>query len=439
MLDLPRDGDAPPARRDGVPPPGAAGTEPSGSPSPDVPGGPAERPGGGRVTPGPGGAAGPSGPAGDGAEREGTAGRLDDALLGGPRRWSMRDLAVRLGVGVDEVRAYWRTLGLPHADPDELLLTEADARAMERSTALVRDKGLQAATVTSLVRALGHTSDRLALWQVEALVEDLGTRLGLDDVSARLLVIDRLPEIVPLLEEQLVHSYRRQLAAIAGRYAAEFGEAAAPGDDPLALPLARGVGFADMVSFTRRTARLGPVELSEFVQRFEAATRDVVAAEGGRVVKTIGDAVLFAADDPATGARVALGLAEAFGVDPATPVDAATGAGHAGRMPKLGAVKGQPRTGAREAEGLPTAGGATPVRVGFVWGRVLSRFGDVFGPSVNLAARLTDAADPGTVLVDAPTASALAHDAELRCAPVGTRELSGLGPVDAFRLERLAG
>ncbi|SFB26041.1 adenylate cyclase [Cellulomonas marina] len=370
--------------------------------------------------------------------------RLDDVLLGGSRRWSVHALAEHLGQEVDEVRAYWRTLGLPHPDPDEPLLTDADAAAMERSTALGREHGLAQETVTSLVRALGHTSDRLALWQVEALVEDLSTRLELDDVSARLLLIDLLPQLVPLLEAQLVHSYRRQLAAIAGRYAAEFGEANRPGADPLALPLARGVGFADMVSFTRRTAALGPVDLSVFVQRFEAATRDVVAAEGGRVVKTIGDAVLFAADDPETGARVAVGLAEAFGLDPGTPVDVATGAAHAGRLPKLGAVRGLrgPRAPRHlrpvpdDAEPAPDLT-HTPVRVGFVWGRVLSRFGDVFGPSVNLAARLSDAAEPGTVLTDAVTAAALEGHPTLRCESLGTRELSGLGPVEAFRLRRV--
>jgi adenylate cyclase len=301
-------------------------------------------------------------------------------------------------------------MGLPHADPDDPIYTESDAEAVDRAAALVREHGLDLRTVMTVTRALGHTSDRLALWQVEALVEDMSTRYELDDTTARLLVLDRLASLAPVLEAQLVHSYRRQLAAIAGRYAGEFGQLRDPGPDRSELPLARAVGFADMVSFTRRTAGLGSTDLSQFVQRFEAAARDVVSAGGGRVVKTIGDAILFVADTPATGALIALGLADALGKE--LDVDRETTTG--------GIFEG--------------ARGVTPVRVGLVWGRVLSRFGDVFGPDVNLAARLTDIADPSTVLVDAATAEVLSADPRFVLEPRPARRLAGIGSVAPVRL-----
>src|SRR5690625_5986684 len=93
----------------------------------------------------------------------------------------------------------------------------------------------------------------------------------------------------------------------------------------------------------------------------------VISTAGARVVKTIGDAVLFVADTPEIGAEVALNLSSSI----------------------------------EKAADVP------PVRIGMVWGRLLSRFGDVFGPPVNLAARLTDIAEPGTILVDQPTADEL--------------------------------
>ncbi len=338
-------------------------------------------------------------------EAESTVDGIDAALLGGTRAYSARDLAERAGIGLEIVQGFWSTLGLPHTDADDAFYTERDAEAVDRAVSLVREHGLDLATVITVTRALGHTSDRLALWQVEALVEDMAARYELDDATARLLVLDRLVDLAPVLEAQLVHTYRRQLAAIAGRYAAEFGELGDPGPDRTALPLARAVGFADMVSFTRRTAGLGSTDLSQFVQRFEAAARDVVTAAGGRVVKTIGDAVLFVADDPGTGAMVALGLADALGKE----FDSET-----------------VRSPGGLAEG---ARGVTPVRVGFVWGRVLSRFGDVFGPHVNLAARLTDIAEPSTVLTDPATARHLAEDGRFWLEPQAPRELQGIGRV----------
>ncbi|WP_298459427.1 adenylate/guanylate cyclase domain-containing protein [uncultured Cellulomonas sp.] len=333
---------------------------------------------------------------------------LEASLLGGDRTLTLRDLVDRAGPGVrpEDVQLFWRTLGLPHADTDAPLFTEDDAAAVRRIADLERSGEIERRTSVTLTRALGHQCERLVLWQVEALVEDIAQRRELDDTSARLVVLDRLADLAPVLEEQLVHSWRRHLAAIAGRFAAEFGEARSTGaTDPSALPLARAVGFADMVSFTRRTAGLGSTDLSAFVQRFETAARDIVAAEGGRVVKTIGDAVLFVADDVVSGARVALGLARELGGD--LGVDAV-----------------------REQAGLAEgARGVTPVRVGFVQGRVLSRFGDVFGASVNVAARLTDIAQPSTVLTDEVTAGLLAGDGRFVLEPQPARELAGLGTI----------
>jgi adenylate cyclase len=333
---------------------------------------------------------------------------LEASLLGGDRDLTLRDLAELAGPGVrpEDVQLFWRTLGLPHADTEERLFTDDDAQAVARIADLERSGQIDRRTSVTLTRALGHQSERLVLWQVEALVEEVAQRRHLDDVSARLVVLDQLRDLAPVLEAQLVHSFRRHLAAIAGRFAAEFAEARmSEQEDPSALPLARAVGFADMVSFTRRTAGLGSTDLSAFVQRFETAARDIVAGAGGRVVKTIGDAVLFIADDVVTGARVAVGLARELG--------------------------GELDVQARSEQGGPAEGarGVTPVRVGFVQGRVLSRFGDVFGASVNVAARLTDIAQPSTVLTDPPTAELLAGDDRFVLEPQPARELQGLGTI----------
>lgn len=332
-------------------------------------------------------------PTGDRAAVHSTVARLEALLLGGPRTLSLDDIAARVDGDLAEVRLFWHALGLPTVEETAVGYTESDSAVVEALHRAAIEYGVSQRTAVSLVRSIGHTTDRLVLWQVEALAEHMAERYRLDDTSARLMVLDRLPEIAPLLEQLLVHAWRRQLASIGARLAAEFGGArgAPAGDDE--LPLARAVGFADMVAFTRRTAQLTAHELADFVQYFETRVRDVVTSSGGRVVKTIGDAVLFVADDVRTGAEVALGLAEAF--DPAGP---------------------------------------SPVRVACAWGRVLSRFGDVFGPSVNVAARLTDEAEPGTVLVDPGTAEILRQLGGYRLDELPEREIQGIGPMRPVRL-----
>ncbi len=327
----------------------------------------------------------------DPAREPSTLGDLEDSLLGGPARLSLAETAWRAGVTADEVRRIWNALGLVLPDTGAGF-AELDVDVIRRIHEAERDFEISGRTGVSLVRAVGHTTDRLVSWQVEGLVEHMRERYRLDDAAARLMVLDRLASVAPLLEAQLVHSWRRHLAALAGRIDVELSHAHRV-EDSDELPLLRAVGLADVVGFTARTADLGSHALSDFVHDFEAAARDVVTERGGRVIKTIGDAVLFVADDPRKGAMVASELARTFAV-----------------------------------------GSASPVRVGLVWGRVLSRFGDVFGPAVSLAARLSDAAAPGTVLLDAQTAAVLRADGGMVLEPLGAREVAGIGTVPVVRL-----
>src|SRR5947209_4071550 len=79
------------------------------------------------------------------------------------------------------------------------------------------------------------------------------------------------------------------------------------------------VAFTDLVGFTSLTRQADETELAALVERFESLAADVVAAHGGRVVKTVGDEVMFTSDDAPAGAEIALVLserAEASGVLP---------------------------------------------------------------------------------------------------------------------------
>jgi class 3 adenylate cyclase len=114
------------------------------------------------------------------------------------------------------------------------------------------------------------------------------------------------------------------------------------------------VGFADLVGFTELTNRLDDDDLANMVESFESRCSDLITASGGRAVKTLGDSVLFVAEDPQAAVAIALDIVEELGPD--------------SRLPD--------------------------VRVGLASGTVITRLGDVYGPPVNRAARLTTVAQP---------------------------------------------
>ncbi|WP_420113866.1 adenylate/guanylate cyclase domain-containing protein [Pseudactinotalea sp.] len=321
---------------------------------------------------------------------------LARTLLGDERTLTTLEVAERTGQSVQLLRGFWRSLGFADVPDDVPHFTEGDVAVFVRMAALVEEGTVGLNAAQTLVRAQGHSADRLALWQLEALVEDAAARYRLDDTSARLVVLDRLAALVPVLEQQMVHTWRRQLVALLGRLDRDIARAHAPQPPENGeLPLERAVGFLDMVSFTERTAGLTPAALADLVQSFETAARDTIAGNGARVVKTIGDAVLFVADDLRTGAEVALQLLEV--------------------MSRAG----------------------FEVRGGLVWGRVLSLSGDVFGPSVNLASRLGDVAPAGAVVLDDVSAALLeASEPGVTLSAQAPVAVQGLGVVRPVRLGR---
>ncbi|MCL1801482.1 MAG: adenylate/guanylate cyclase domain-containing protein, partial [Promicromonosporaceae bacterium] len=261
--------------------------------------------------------------------------------LGDPR-YTLADLASELGVSPDKVQNYWLWLGVPARHPEQVAYSDIDKESIAELLQLAASEELDEATLRSLVRSMGHLAERLATWQIEALIDNTMKLAGVDDATARRMVIDTYPQMVPLLFRQFEHAWWQASKLVIQRHSADL-EAGGGDDDegtdddaPLRTAV---VGFADIVGFTSHTASLPAAELVSYIQAFESRARDIVAESGGRVVKTIGDAVLFLADTLDEACEIALTLAHPQTVE---PQDAA-------------------------------------VRVGMVCGRILARFGDVFG------------------------------------------------------------
>lgn len=297
---------------------------------------------------------------------------LEEAVLGGPLELDRDQVAGLAGVPEDQARAVWTAMGFAEVAAGVRAFTRADAEAL-RITAALRESGvIDDDTLLVLARATGQAMSRLAASQVDALS---GAAAGLERDQAVQLATVSAAEVLPGLERLVVHVWRRQLALAVTRQVA----AGSTG-----LPVV-AVGFVDLVGFTRTSREFAVSDLERLLERFERDTSLRVAEVGGRVVKTLGDAVLWVCDDVCDAAEVAVATVQAHTDDPSLP----------------------------------------DVRAGIAYGPVLARLGDVFGQPVNLASRLTDEAKPGTVLVDLQAAEVLATDARWELHRLHARPVRG--------------
>ncbi|MCW2793628.1 MAG: adenylyl cyclase class-3/4/guanylyl cyclase [Nocardioides sp.] len=299
-----------------------------------------------------------SGDGADEAEDPGLSGVLEvieGYLLGEPPSLTRMEVAERAGVPLEVAEQLWRLLGFPHPADDAVAFTPADVDALVQTSALMKLGILSPDSQAALVRTWGRSFARLAEWET-TLLADVAT--SGPDPEARLTEL--AAEVLPRVESLQTYIWKRHLASAASRMYAVASAGSA------AVPLA--VCFVDIVGYTSRSKSLEEAELVAWLEQFENAATGLVVDHGGRIIKTIGDEVLFVADDPAAAAEIALLMAER-GQDPDDTFPA--------------------------------------VRAGLAYGEVVNRLGDVFGPVVNIAARLTSVARPGSVLVDAGAYEAL--------------------------------
>ena len=293
----------------------------------------------------------PVDPAGDG----GVVGALEEHRLGETPRLTQQEVADQAGLSVETARELWHALGFAHVPEADAAFTSADVQALRLTNDLIGLGILSQERQDGLVRTWGRSFARLADWQV-ALLADVAGELGADPTEGLLAVSD---EVMPRVEQLQSYVWRRHLLSASARMLAEStsGEGTT-----------LAVCFVDIVGYTSRSRTLTDRELVSWLESFESAVLQITVDRGGRIIKNIGDELLIVADSPEAMADIALELT-ARGADP--------------------------------EDAFPA------VRAGVAYGEVVTRLGDVFGPTVNIAARLTSVARPSTVLVDLGTYEAL--------------------------------
>ena len=325
----------------------------------------------------------------DAAEADGTLGLLlIDRVVTDAGKFTKAEVQARTGLG-DRSDRFWRALGFPEPAPDERVFGPTDVEMLQMLDTVLRLELLEEETALQLARVIGSSLERIAQSQIDA----IEARVDADDPTADgELAVQRAQFLLPTVPKILEYVWRRHLQVAARRRMVRGSMA----DD--ARRGSVSVGFADLVGFTALSQQLDERELAGVVDRFESTAYDLVGSHGGRVVKMIGDEVMFEVDDPVRAVELALGLADAYHDDAAI----------------------------------------SDVRVGVACGPVLSREGDLFGPTVNLASRIVSIAYPGSVVVSGDVRSACADDERFAWRSLRTRYLKHIGRVQLHAVRRAA-
>jgi adenylate cyclase len=323
------------------------------------------------------------------AEQDGTLDLLavERLMVPEPARYDEREVVDRTGLSLELLRQLWRSLGYPEPSPDEKVFTETDVEILARVGDLITADPQRTGAILQVSRVIGSSMSRIASAQVDAITGPLAGVEGVEPKEDEEVVI-RAGALLPVVPRVVEVVWRRHLQAAARRRMIQVSR-----DDRTAEVL---VGFADLVGFTALSQQVDEIELASILRQFEDLVYDVITTGGGRVIKTIGDEVMFVVTSPKAAAEIALALVE----------------------------------GTRASDEL------SDVRVGLAIGPALEREADLYGPVVNLASRITVIAFPGSVVVAREVADALAGDPDYVLRQMRPRYLKGIGRLQLAVLRR---
>lgn len=322
----------------------------------------------------------------------GVAGDL--VIQGRSEMVTVADIAARSGMPVPRVMRVLLAAGIPaQRDTEVPANLAALMAAFEQAAAILGEEAILAFT-----RVLGAAAINIAEAAIALFFSELGPgtiRQGPDELARARLAeaattsFTEVPDVLSLLVMDAFERAQRRVGAARswlGPTPAADGEAEGPTTEVVAL------GFVDLVGSTAWAQTIDLREQNLALTRFESAAWTSAVLAGGRVVKTIGDEVFFAAPTAEAACRIGVEVCRA----------------------------------AAEDEVLPPARGAVGI------GPATPREGDYYGPLVNLLSRLVKSGAPGEVVVTEAVARDLPRDIwSLR--PLEPAELRGIeDPVRAF-------
>jgi len=307
-------------------------------------------------------------------------------------QFTVADVSHRAHVSEELVERFARACGIAKPDLVDIIMTEREVELVTFLAPAFDLLGEEA--VLQLLRVAAAAIARIGDMTISTFSTGAGARATRDDESGLLLLetnlaaAEMLPQFGDLLTQMLIRHLGQEYRQM--------------NEQTLSLALSAGVdasqmaiGFADLVGSTRLADRGSLAELNSALNAFEQTAADTVRANDGRVVKFIGDEVMFRADSADAGCTIAIDLIETLRSDDLVP----------------------------------------PIRVGLAFGDVLTRSGDFYGPTVNLAARLTKLAPMNGVVATAETVDALSTPNQFDIGTLGAIKVPGLDePVELTNL-----
>ena len=314
---------------------------------------------------------------------------LDAPVMATPERLdrSYQQLAAERGIPLSFVQALHQSLGFAPPQPDDRA-GEDDVTMLEVAE-IFRGAGGQDEATLRLLAVYADSLRRIAKAEADYYETNVERRLRATGLDERRLIEfgtrfgDR---VIGLLERTIFMIYRRHREHIWTEHAINHVEEALEGSGvEERVPRPPAICFVDLTGYTQLTEERGDAAAAEVAGRLAALVTDIARRRGGRPVRWLGDGGMF----------------------------------HF-REPRMAVLAGLDVVARAPAAGLPAA------HVGIHTGPVIAQDGDVYGRTVNLAARIASYAQAGQVVVSEDTARRSGHDDTLRFQPLGPVELKGV-------------
>ena len=311
-----------------------------------------------------------------------------ERALFGEARLTAAQLADEVGLPLEWLQRSWRAMGLSIPPADEVAYSDQDVEAGRR-VKTYRDSGLPDDELVGIMRVMGTSIARTAEVVRAAFGRALLEEGVSEDELARRYAISA-EALLPLAEADLAYLLRLHMRELIRQDAISHAELRS---GELSRTTDMAVAFADLVGFTK-LGEESDVEVLGDVAELLLEHTEAVADPPVRIVKTIGDAVMLAAPEPVALIECVLDLLARVDADDRLP----------------------------------------PLRAGVATGPTLQRHGDLYGATVNVAARLCTRARPDSVLAGPDVHEAAADAFEWSFA--GEKKLKGVGVLEAWRVRR---